>query len=75
MLRLALALLLLAVPALAQEKTDPIEVGLAQQWQAAQTGQQNVADALGKLLEAYRKEKARADAAEAKLKTAAPAEK
>lgn len=61
---------LLSTAASAQEppKPDPLEANLAQQWQAAQTGQQNVADALGKLLEAYRKEKARADAAEAKLK-------
>lgn len=49
-------------------KPDPIESALAQEWQGMQLGQQHVADSLGKLLEAYRKEKARADVAEAKLK-------
>lgn len=49
-------------------KPDPIESAIAQEWQGMQLGQQHVADALGKLLEAYRKEKARADVAEAKLK-------
>ena len=73
MLRAAVAAICLAlfgVTVGAQElpKPDPLEANLAAQWQAAQTGQQNVAEALGKLIEAYRKEKARADAAEAKLK-------
>jgi hypothetical protein len=51
-------------------KADPVEANLSRQWQAAQTGQQNVAEALSALVEAYRKEKARADAAEVKLKAA-----
>lgn len=61
---------LLAFAASAQEtaKPDPIETAIAQEWQGMQLGQQHVADALGKLVEAFRKEKARADAAEAKLK-------
>ncbi len=70
----SLALILLAGAASAQEpqepqrKPDPLETNLVQQWQAAQTGQQNVGDAMSKLVEAYRRERARADAAEAKLK-------
>lgn len=66
----AMASALVAFAALAEEpaKPDPIESALAQEWQGMQLGQQHVADALGKLVEAYRKEKARADDAEAKLK-------
>ena len=64
-----------ALAAMAQEppRPDPLETNLAAQWQASQTAQQNVADAITKLLEAYRQQKARADAAETKLKAAADA--
>lgn len=77
MMQLALlvgaCMVLLSTVAGGQEAArDPVEVSLVQQWQAAQVGQQNVADALTKLLDAYRREKARADAAEAKLREGAP---
>lgn len=57
---LALALILLAGPALAQQPPaqDPLETALAQQWQAAQTLQGNVGEAVGKMLEAWRRDRA-----------------
>jgi hypothetical protein len=59
----------MCLPAAAQDKpADPVEVALADEWQANRIGQQHLADAMVKLMDAYRKEKARADAAEAKLK-------
>lgn len=55
------ALLLAGGPALAQQPPpDPLEANLAQQWQAAQTGQANVGVALDRIIEAWRKERAAA---------------
>jgi hypothetical protein len=47
---------------------DPIEAALIDDWQAARTAQQHLAEAMVKMLDAYRREKARADDAEARLK-------
>lgn len=69
---LAAALLLAALfaaEALAQQPNHPLEQDLAQQWQAAQTGQANVGRAVDQVLRALRqsreelaKAKAEADA-------------
>ena len=56
-----LSVLLAFAAAAQQPQADAIESALAQQWQAAQTGQQNVAEALSRMIEVRRKE--RADAA------------
>lgn len=68
---LVLALLLAASPAVAQTPSpaSPEEQNLLAQWQAAQTGQQNVASAVERLVAALRE--ARADAAKAKAETEA----
>lgn len=59
MLRFLVAVLLLfPFSALAQKAPDPVEQNIAQQWQAAQTGQGNVAAAIDKLIAAWRETQA-----------------
>ena len=65
------SLLLWSSPLLAQQPTrDPLEIALIQQWQAAQTGQQNVGEAVSRLLEAWRKDRAALAEAKAEIKAA-----
>lgn len=56
---LALACLF-AIPSLvlaAEPVSDPLEIAIANQWQAIQTVQQNLIDALAKIIEAWRKDR------------------
>lgn len=49
---------------------DPLETALAQEWQAAQLGQQHIGDVIGKIVEAWRRDRARIAELEAQLAAA-----
>lgn len=46
---------------------DPLETALAQEWQSAQLGQQHVAEVIGKIVAAWRSDRARIADLEAQL--------